>query len=99
MTSLIGPTNIPPWEAFKLGIPVIYPNLEGIREIYGESVLYYDPLNEDDLAMKIKNLYFDNELQKKLVLNGKKKIEEIEDKKEFKNVILKINDFFKKNDL
>ena len=99
MTSLIGPTNIPPWEAFKLGIPVIYPNLEGIREIYGESVLYYDPLNEDDLATKIKNLYFDNELQKKLVLNGKKKIEEIEKKREFENVILKINDFFKKNDL
>ncbi len=99
MTSLIGPTNIPPWEAFKLGVPVIYPNLEGIKEIYEDCVLYYDPLNADDLASKIENLYFDNGLQKKLILNGKKKIDEIEKNKEFKNVILSINNFFKKSDL
>lgn len=99
MTSLIGPTNIPPWEAFKLGVPVIYPNLEGIREIYENCVLYYDPLSADDLASKIENLYFDNDLQKKLILSGKKKIAETEKSKEFKNIILNINNFFKKNDL
>ena len=28
MPTHIGPTNIPPWEAFNLGVPVIYSNLE-----------------------------------------------------------------------
>ena len=32
MPTFYGPTNIPPLEAFKLGTPVIYPDLDGLRD-------------------------------------------------------------------
>ena len=99
MTSLIGPTNIPPWEAFKLGVPVIYPNLEGIKEIYEECVSYYEPLDANDLASKIDNLHTNNELRNQLIERGKKKITEIIEKNEFSEVISHINNFFQKKNL
>ena len=43
---LIGPTFTPPWEAFKLEIPVIFSNLDGVKPVYGENAMkYIDPLN------------------------------------------------------
>ena len=92
MTSLIGPTNIPPWEAF-------YPNLEGIKEIYEECVSYYEPLDANDLASKIDNLHTNNELRNQLIERGKKKITEIIEKNEFSEVISHINNFFQKKNL
>jgi glycosyltransferase involved in cell wall biosynthesis len=99
MTSLIGPTNIPPWEAFKLNIPVIYPNLEGIKEIYNDCVSYYEPLDSTDLANKINQLFNDTELRNKLIKNGKNKIIEVVKKNEFFQVINQIKKFFEKQDL
>ena len=33
MPTFYGPTNIPPpWRAFKLGTPVIYSDLDGLRD-------------------------------------------------------------------
>ena len=99
MTSLIGPTNIPPWEAFKLGVPVIYPNLEGIKEIYEDCVSYYEPLEPKDLADKIEFLYKNEELRNKLIKNGKNKILEVKKKNEFYQVIEQIDHYFKKKNL
>ena len=45
MPTLIGPTNIPPWEAFKMNVPVIYSDIQGISDVLGNSVHYVDPLN------------------------------------------------------
>ena len=99
MTSLIGPTNIPPWEAFKMGVPVIYPNLTGIKDTYEDCVLYYDPLNSKDLSNKIEELSENASLKDKLITNGKNKVNEISEKKEFLQVIDQINNFFEKNNL
>lgn len=99
MTSLIGPTNIPPWEAFKLGIPVIYPKLDGIEEVYDQCVMYYKPLDSHDLANKINELITNKDLRQKLILNGKQKIYEIKQNNEFDIVIKNLSNFFKKNDL
>lgn len=96
MTSLIGPTNIPPWEAFKLKIPVIYPRLEGIEEVYEDCVLYFEPLDSDDLARKIKKIFSDARSRDELILKGIKKIEKITNDNEFYNVIRLINAFFEK---
>ena len=38
MPSLIGPTNIPPWEAFKMKVPTIYSSLEGIKKFTEEFI-------------------------------------------------------------
>ena len=99
MTSLIGPTNIPPWEAFKLGIPVIYPKLEGIKEVFEDCVLYYSPLDDEDLSKKIKHILEDENLKKDLILRGKNKLNTIKQNHEFKVVIEKLNDYFVKQEL
>lgn len=99
MTSLIGPTNIPPWEAFKLGIPVIYPKLEGIEEVFEDCVLYYNPLDDEDLAEKIQHIFEDENLKKDLILKGKTKLNIIKQNHEFKVVIEKLYDYFLKEEL
>ena len=45
MPTYFGPTNIPPLEAFKLNVPVLYSNLPGLREQVGKAALLLD-LNE-----------------------------------------------------
>ena len=40
MPTYFGPTNIPPLEAFKLKVPVIYSDLLGSKEQAGKAALY-----------------------------------------------------------
>ena len=42
MPSYFGPTNIPPLEAFSLGVPVIYPSDEFYLEQVGDAALKMD---------------------------------------------------------
>ena len=83
MPTLIGPTNIPPLEAFKLGVPVVYSDLYGIKEVYGDAVLYVNPLNPDSIADGIKTVFQNTEQKKELIEKGKNKFEEINAKTEF----------------
>jgi len=99
MTSLIGPTNIPPWEAFRLKRPVIYPNLEGIKEVLGDAVLYIDPLNPENIAKGILEITENKNLSEQLIKKGNEKIQEIINKEEFKEVIKKIDRFFELKNL
>lgn len=41
-------------EALMLGTPVVASNIEVYREVYGDSVLYFEPQNENHLVSKIK---------------------------------------------
>ena len=43
MPTFSGPTNMPPWEAFKLEVPVFYSKLGNIQEVYKDAVYYLDP--------------------------------------------------------
>lgn len=54
--SLLGPDNLPPLEAMSRGCPVATADIEGAREVYGDSALYFDPLDAVDIANKIRNL-------------------------------------------
>ena len=54
MPSLIGPTNIPPWEAFKMQKPVIYSDLPGIKDVLKDAVLYIDPMSPMILQSQLK---------------------------------------------
>jgi glycosyltransferase involved in cell wall biosynthesis len=83
MPTLAGPTNIPPWEAFKMNVPVIYSDLQGMRNVYGESVLYIDPLNPISIAKNINDIYTNNELRNNLINHGRKIYKELENKHEF----------------
>lgn len=56
MPSYFGPTNIPPLEAFAVGTPVIYSDLDGLRDQVGDAALLCDLKNPRNLANHLKTL-------------------------------------------
>ena len=76
MPTHFGPTNIPPLEAFELGVPVIYSNIKGSKEQLGDAALYIDLQHPSSLANQLKRLVNDSMLKKKLINEGKKKAEQ-----------------------
>ena len=56
MPTFSGPTNIPPWEAFKMGIPVLYSNIHNIKEVYKDAVYYIDPFDPKSMAIGIREI-------------------------------------------
>ncbi len=62
--------GLPPLEAMKRGVPVIASNLTCIPEILGEAALYFNPLNIDDMAEKIKTALINRELREGLINKG-----------------------------
>ena len=57
-------------EAMALNCPVISSNSSCLPEIYGNSVLYFDPQNSDDLVKKINQLKNNSVLRQKLINLG-----------------------------
>ena len=84
MPTLSGPTNIPPWEAFKMGIPVLYSDIHKIKKVYQEAVYYIDPLDPNSMVKGLKDIIEDEDLKEKLKDNGKKLLESIDTEQEFR---------------
>ena len=78
MPTYFGPTNIPPLEAFAIGVPVIYPDLEGLRDQVGDAALLCDLKKPKSLADHIKSLLFSESLRHELIHKGKKRLEELQ---------------------
>lgn len=57
-------------EAMALNCPVISSNSSCLPEIYGDSVLYFDPYNPEDLIEKINQLKDNPDLRQKLINLG-----------------------------
>ena len=72
MPTYSGPTNIPPWEAFKMGIPVLYSNIHNVKEVYKNAVYYIDPFEPESMAKAINEILNDNNLKEQLTNNGRK---------------------------
>lgn len=53
MPTFLGPTNMPLLEAAELGCAVACSNLKGHKEQMGEYAYYFDPLNPNEIALKI----------------------------------------------
>tara|TARA_B110000438_G_scaffold279387_1_gene303769 strand:+ start:657 stop:1874 length:1218 start_codon:yes stop_codon:yes gene_type:complete len=83
MPTFSGPTNIPPWEAFRMKIPVFYSDIHNIKKVYKDAVYYIDPMNPRSMVRGIQNLLVDKGLRKQLVDNGDKLLDSIEVEKEF----------------
>lgn len=62
--------GMPILEAQTCGIPVITANNSSLVEVSGDSVLYADPNNIDEIAAAIKKLLVDNELRQILIKKG-----------------------------
>jgi glycosyltransferase involved in cell wall biosynthesis len=68
--SAVGPDNFPPLEAMSLGCPVIAAEVSAAREQYGDAVLPFDPMSEEQLAQRIGQLLDDASLRATLVERG-----------------------------
>ena len=81
MPTFFGPTNIPQLEAFVLGCPVLTSNIYGIPEQVGNAALLFDPLDPNDMALKIKQIFQNPELRIALIEMGKERSKEFTNEK------------------
>jgi glycosyltransferase involved in cell wall biosynthesis len=70
MPSYFGPTNLPPLEAFHLGVPVLYLDKAGLRDQVGNAALLMDFRKPESMAHHLKNLLEDSQLRDQLVVAG-----------------------------
>jgi glycosyltransferase involved in cell wall biosynthesis len=90
MPTLIGPTNIPPWEAFKLNIPVLYSDFGNIRSILKDAVYYIDPFQPESMAKGIKKIFQEKNFKDDLVKKGSELLNSINFKKDFEQILKSI---------
>lgn len=62
--------SLTPLEAQSFGLPCIISDIPVHREIYKDTVAYFDPENEEDIAAKIAALLANEQLQKELIEKG-----------------------------
>ncbi len=65
--------GIPLVEAMRSGVPIITGDKTSLPEVAGDAALYCDPFNSNDIALKMKLLDEDIELQKNLIELGKER--------------------------
>ncbi|KKP39326.1 MAG: group 1 glycosyl transferase [Candidatus Peregrinibacteria bacterium GW2011_GWF2_33_10] len=69
--------GLPVLEAFAVNKPLVCSNISSLPEIAGQSnAEFFDPYNIDDMADKIFKVWNDENLQKKLILNGQKRLQD-----------------------
>ena len=95
MPTYFGPTNIPPLEAFKLNIPVLYSDLKGLRDQVKEAALLLDLNDPKSLVSNLKNLLSSNEVRDNLINKGKLRYEEIVSNNNNYNILKRIIENFK----
>jgi glycosyltransferase involved in cell wall biosynthesis len=75
MPTYFGPTNIPPIEAFSLGVPVLYSELPELTDIYSDAVLLLDLNNPESMANHLLELISNPDLRQQLIQSGYEKID------------------------
>ncbi len=62
--------GLPPLEAMANSCPVISSDRASLPEILGSAALYFNPEDESDFIKKINNIFEDENLRNKLILDG-----------------------------
>ena len=70
MPTFFGPTNIPPYEAFKIGTPVIYPDLNGLREQVKDAALLVDLYDPETLSKTLLELITNLNFRENIIKKG-----------------------------
>ncbi len=70
MPTYFGPTNLPPLEAFALGVPVLYSDKPGLREQVEGAALLLNLNDPQNMAEHLKNLIQEEDLRERLVNSG-----------------------------
>lgn len=74
-SSFSGPENLPPLEAFKSSLPVIYADFPGSREQLGSAALFFKPTDHVDLAQVLLSFMEDETLRFDLISKGKERLD------------------------
>ncbi len=72
--SLMEGFGLPGLEAMAAGCPVLSSKQSSLPEIYDKAALYFNPLDIDDIAEKIRTIHSSNELRRKLIKTGKQRV-------------------------
>lgn len=94
MPTYLGPTNIPPLEAFAYETPVCYSDTPFFREQAGDAVFFMNLKDPSSLAQNILTIKNDKKITQYKVDQGKKILDSWNDQ-EFYNKLIKIFDDFK----
>lgn len=68
--SMFGPDNLPPLEAMALGCPVICADAKGMKDQLDDCALFFSPVDESELAQKIKLLCESEDVREIFVNRG-----------------------------
>jgi glycosyltransferase involved in cell wall biosynthesis len=93
MPTYFGPTNLPPLEAFSLGVPVIYSDKPGIRDQVGDAALLVDLNDPGALAAAIVRIQDDSSLRDRLVKEGKRQLSKVTDEARLATLCKVLSDF------
>jgi glycosyltransferase involved in cell wall biosynthesis len=77
MPTFFGPTNIPPLEAFCLGVPVACSGIYAMSEQVGDAALLFDPKRSEDIAEKVGRLWTEGELRRALAEKGRERMRDL----------------------
>jgi len=93
MPTYFGPTNIPPFEAFELGVPVLYSDEPILKDQVGNAALLIDLKNPLSMATNLKNLSQNLQLRENLIKAGYERIKYFNSIDRLKNLQKIIEDF------
>ena len=97
MPSYFGPTNLPPLEAFCLGIPVLYPDLNGMKEQVSGAALLMNLTEPSSMASQINKLLKYPSIRNELIKAGEMKYSDlVKEKKELKLKKILENFYFRR---
>ena len=87
-----GPTNIPPLEALKVGVPLVCSDVYEMKKQVGiNSAIFVNPKKPEEIEDAISKIIKNKKHRKNLILNGKKKIRSLSIEKFSKNINKIIN--------
>ncbi len=70
--------GLPPLEAMAYGVPVLAANIESVREVCGDAVMYFDPDSSEAVANAIVRIGNDESLRRNLVERGRAQAKQFE---------------------
>jgi len=93
MPTYLGPTNIPPLEAFAYNVPVCYSDTPFFREQVGDAAFFMDLKNPQSLVEKLINIQTDKDLVHEKIQLGVKVLDDWNEKDFYNKLLLVFNEY------